>query len=211
MCMRPTIILFVAVLLTSCSKWPDDANQHRLYFQNNAESLKAIATMMDDENFNNVQLRNNGRDLHWERTVGESYESGVIENASGWARHLGVVKFQSAIRGEQGNVHFGLPSSVFRDDVIGTTEIVRESAHSNPLIGCKPEHRVVDCGACGWRLDGDWSLVYFWWPVTLIPEEDELYLAGELSLEKYMSLEETARRQCAIEGHSKIGYDVSTY
>ena len=207
-----TSLIVLTLALSSCSNWPSDAEALRSRFLENRNEFEMLATMLQESDFESVEVIRGSDALFASETDANGVGFVQSEQASTWVdllrrtntRRLFAIDRDSAVQ-------FNQLSNAFDDDSLWVVAIVREEHRTDLLIECELNFRELSCGKCGWRLEERWSLIYSWQPRNILPDEDERYLSGDLSLDDFMALENDAMRSCRIEGHSAIGYDVSGY
>jgi hypothetical protein len=204
-------IVLIAVIVSGCSDWPSDSDALQTRFSENKEAFEKLATMIRDSDYLSVATMKGSDKLFVNRAESFQMEVESSEQALVLVSLLRQTNTHTLIRPYEpdGTVLFTQYSKTFEINTASFVGFQRGADYPVPLIECSPEFRDLSCGFCGWHMDEDWSLVYQWKPLTILPAENEEFLSGEMSLDDYVAMESDSIQQCEAEGYIAIGYDVS--
>lgn len=180
-------------------------------FFENKEAFEKLATMIRDSDYLSVETVKGSDKLFVNRAESYQMEIESSEQAPMWASLLRQTNTHSLIGPDErdGAVLFSQFSKTFDINTASFVGFERGEVYPVPLIGCRSEFRNLPCGFCGWQLDEDWSLLYQWMPLVILPAEYDEFLNGELSLDEYDAMRSSSIQQCKANGYTTIGYDVS--
>lgn len=206
-------VIFSALILASCGNWPFDSDTLQSRFLENEEAFEELDTMIRESGNVSVEVPAGSDSLWVKKAEGFQIEIDTSEQASIWVDRLRETNTHRLIgpTDQGGAVLFEQWSNGFSDNQQWVVAIVYEENGSDQLLECESDFREIACGVCGWRMGEGWSLIYHWEPHVILPDEYEDYMDGELSLDDYMTLKNSAMLSCRNEGHSAIGYDSSEY